>query len=286
MKKYVLLASAILAFASCANDNYLGTEEEQLLAQGEKPITFGFDVPAATRAEGAAAAEALGNYFIVYGEKGETNKDKYTNGNLVFPNYTVHYTTNSAYTTTSNTKDWEYVGVTPISTSNVTMFDGTTSEAAPSEQTIKYWDYGAASYTFTAVSAKPADITSGAVKITKTTAGTTDEYEKGYSVAVTDMATLSSLYFADRVKIDKSNDKDRTQVNKYGGNVTFTFRNAVSQVRVGMYETIPGYEVKVTKFYYATTADPAFVDMTTENTENFVANVPCVSPDVANSKTL
>jgi hypothetical protein len=45
-----------------------------------------------------------------------------------------------------------------------------------------------------------------------------------------------------------------------------------------MYETVPGYDVKVTKFYYATTANPAFTAMTTENTANFVANVPNVSP--------
>ena len=295
MKKYLLFASAILAFASCANDNYLGTEDEKHIANGDQAITFGFDVPTPTRAEGAAAATKLNNQFIVYAEKNESGKAAPTAGNLVIKNYVVNYVTNSAYTSTSNTKDWEYVGfkfddnsATIPTTSYSTNI--TPNSGSDVEQTIKYWDYAASNYVFTAVSAKPADITSGAVQIAKVTAGTTDEYEKGYTVTVTDMADLTSLYFADRVKITQTNDKDRTQPNKYGGNVKFTFRNGLSQVRVGMYETIPGYQVKVTKFYYdadATTdaAKPAFSEMTDVSTTNFVANVPSISPDVANSKT-
>lgn len=287
MKKYVLFASAILAFASCASDSFTGTEEAGRVAQGEKPISFGFDVPAATRASGAEAATKLNNQFIVYAEKNESGKAAPATGNLVINNYVVNFVDNSAYTTTSNTQNWEYVGFklddnsatipTTTYSTNITPNSGTDG------QTIKYWDYAATSYTFTAVSAKPADINSGAVKITKKTAGTNDEYEKGYSVTVTDEADLSSLYFADRVNIAKTATYDRTQPNKYGGNVTFTFRNGVSQVRVGMYETIPGYDVKVTKFYYADAAAPAFTAMTTENTANFVANVPNVSP--ASGKT-
>lgn len=291
MKKYVLFASAILAFASCASDSFTGTDEAGRVAQGEKPISFGFDVPAATRAEGALAADKLNNQFIVYGEKGETDgtapvTDGSTDHQLVFKNYVVNYTASTAYTTTSNTKDWEYVGLTQGYGTNVVPQAGET-------QTIKYWDYAATGYTFTAVSAKPDDISSGKVIINKLTSGST-VYDKGYTVAVTDMADLTSLYFADRVKIgDVAADrtgKDRTATNKYGGNVKFTFRNGMSQVRVGMYETIPGYDVKVTKFYYdkdATTdaAKPAFSEMTDGSTTNFVANVPSISPDVANSKT-
>ncbi len=282
MKKYVLLASAILAFASCASDSFTGTDDAARQAQGEKPISFGFDVPTATRAEGAAAATKLNNQFIVWGEKNETTAAPAT-GNLVFPDYKVAYGANTAYTTTSNTKDWEYVALSWTSAEAANITEASTA-VTTNVQTIKYWDYAATDYTFTAVSAKPADISSGAVKINKLTSGT-KVYDKGYEVTVTDMADLNSLYFADRVNIAKSATYDRTQSNQYGGNVKFTFRNGLSQIRVGMYETIPGYDVKVTKFYYATTANPEFTAMTTENTANFVANVPNISPDVANSKT-
>ena len=262
MKKYVLFASAILAFASCANDNYLGTEEEQLLAQGEKPITFGFDVPAATRAEntGAAAAEQLNNQFIVYGEKSETDgaapvTDGTTDHQLVFRNYVVNYSSNSAYTTTSNTKDWEYVGQTPYA-SNVTPATGEDA------QTIKYWDYGASNYVFTAVSALPADITASRVTIEKITSGTT-VYEKGYTVTLAkdvsdNYPSLADIYFSDRNVISQSSASDRTGVNAYGGNATLTFRNSLTQVRVGMYESIPGYAISAISF--KVTGDAAAVN--------------------------
>ena len=288
MKKYVLFASAILAFASCASDSFTGTDEAGRVAQGEKPISFGFDVPAATRAEGAEAAGKLNNQFIVWGEKNETAAAPAA-GNFVFPDYKVAYTANTAYTTTSNTKDWEYVGLswTPAEATNITE---ATTAITTNVQTIKYWDYAATSYTFTAVSALPTDISGGKVKINKLTSGTT-VYDKGYEVDVTADADLSSLYFADRVNIAQTATYDRTQPNKYGGNVKFTFRNGLSQVRVGMYETIPGYDVKVTKFYYdadaTTDADkPAFSDMTDESTTNFVANVPSTATGVAGKFTV
>lgn len=257
MKKYLLFASAILAFASCANDSYLGTEDEKHIANGDQAITFGFDVPTPTRAEGAAAATKLNNQFIVYAEKNETSEAAPATGNLVFPNYKVTYTANTAYSTTSNTKDWEYVGLKWSATDAANIKMGGTA-VTENDQTIKYWDYAADSYTFTAVSAKPEDITAGRVKINKLTTGTSTVYDKGYEITLAKdgsdvYPSLADLYFADRVKIgdvaaDKTG-KDRTASNKYGGNVKFTFRNSLTQVRAGVYETIPGYDVTEIKFY-------------------------------------
>ena len=293
MKKKILYLAAVVSVAltSCMNDEFVGDNSPTTSQETPGAISFAFDVPQATRADGAAAATKLNNQFIVWGEKNETAAAPAA-GNFVFPDYKVTYGANTAYTTTSNTKDWEYVGLSWTSAEAANITEATTA-VTTNIQTIKYWDYAASSYTFTAVSAKPADISDGKVKINKLTSGTT-VYDKGYEVTVTDMADLTSLYFADRVKIgdvaaDKTG-KDRTATNKYGGNVKFTFRNGLSQVRVGMYETILGYDVKVTKFYYdadATTdaAKPAFSEMTDESTTNFVANVPSISPDVANSKT-
>lgn len=289
-KYFFLAAIAGMTLVSCSNDEYIG-DNSPTLGEGNGAILFSSSTPAITRAEGADAATKLNSQFLVWGEKNENQSAAGaapTTGNLVFPDYKVTWTDNSAYTTTSNTKNWEYVGLkwTAAEAANITE---ATTAVTENDQTIKYWDYAATSYTFTAVSAKPDDISGGKVKINKLTSGTT-VYDKGYTVTVTDMADLTGLYFADRVNIAQSNDKDRTKSNKYGGNVTFTFRNAVSQVRVGMYETIPGYNVKVTKFYYdedatADVAKPAFSEMTNESTTNFVANVPSISPDVANSKT-
>ncbi len=282
MKKYVLFATALIALASCTNDDFVG-DNAKGDAAGFAPISFAFDVPTATRAAGAEAATKLNNQFIVWGEKNET-KDAPATGNLVFPDYKVAYTANSAYTTTSNTKDWEYVGLSWTSAEAANIKEATTA-VTTNVQTIKYWDYAATDYTFTAVSAKPADIAAGYVTINKLTSGST-VYEKGYEVDVTAAADLSSLYFADRVNITQSNDKDRTATNQYGGNVTFTFRNGQSQVRVGMDETIPGYDVKVTSFYYVDNSAPTFATMTTPSTTNFVANVPNTATGVAGKFTV
>ena len=285
MKKYLLFATAALALASCTNESYLGTAEELATTKGEQPISFGFDVSAATRADntGATAAASLGNQFLVYAEKNEANGDApVTNGStthqLVFPNYQVNYAASTAYTTTSNTKDWEYVGYTHSSAyqSNVQTKDGdaTAANASAEAQTIKYWDFSATNYVYTAVSAKQSDISSGYVKFVKNTSGTT-VYDKGYTVTLTADADPTKLYFSDRQVIDHTGaGSDRTAVNKYGGNVTLKFRNGISQIRVGMYETIPGWSVTINKFYYVDAADPTFPTMTTDRTDKFYANVP------------
>ncbi len=255
--RVAFLLGAFLFLTACATDDFTGSEEAARQANGDKAITFGFDVPASTRAGGADAATALGNHFIVYGEKGETSNAKYNDGNLVFPNYTVHYTASTAYTTTSNTKDWEYVGVTPISTSYVKMYDGsTTTNVTADAQTIKYWDYGATTYTFTAVSANKEDIENGRVVIQKNTTGAENVYQKGYTITLAKTGSdpytypqVDKLYFADRKVISTSSNADRNQENAYGGNVKFTFRNLVSQIRAGIYETIPGYDISEIKFF-------------------------------------
>lgn len=283
MKNFLYSAMAILTLASCTSDEFMGDESIRE-ANNNAPISFGFDVPAATRAAGADAATALGNQFIVYAEKNETSDGaEPATGNLVIQNYQVNYGTNTAYTTTSNTKDWEYVGYQHTSnySSNITP-------STIDVQTIKYWDYSANNYVFTAFSALEADLSNGYVKVTKTQSATDGNkvYDKGYTVDVTANADLSKLYFADRVQITQGTGKDRTATNQYGGNVTFTFRNAASQVRVGLYETVPGYEVKVTKFYYVNNENPTFTTMTMENTTAFCANVPNIPSGVAGNFTV
>ena len=258
MKKSVYFAAALIALASCTSDEFTG-DKALGEANGKTAISFGFDMQNATRAEstGATAAEKLSNQFVVYAEKNENDAAAApTDGNLVIQNYQVKWTAGSENSTTSNTEGWEYVGfasdfptqVTPVSTET---------------QTIKYWDYSASTYTFTAISALPADLTGGKMKIAKTTTGTApaSKYGKGYVVTISDAsADLSKLYFADRVEITASNGTDRHADNAYGGNVTFKFRNAMSQVRVGMYETIPGYAISAVKFYES--------DGTTEQTNS------------------
>ena len=269
MKKVLFFATALLALASCTSDDFVGKEDIGK-ANEIAPISFGFDLPTPTRSSGTAAATALGNQFIVWGEKNEQN---YEAGDVVFKNYQVNYTTNTAYTTTSNTKDWEYVG---FSHSEEYQASITPNTGASAPQTIKYWDYSASNYVFTAVSAKEDDITSGYVQIAKITGSDANHgwYGKGYTITLTGDADPSKVYISDRVKINQGTGTDREAQNAYGGHVTLKFRNLLSQIRVAMYETIPGYSVTIDKFYYVDNANPTFATMATAGTANFFANVP------------
>ena len=110
-KNFIYAAFAGIILASCSSNDFAGDQNLLENSGGGGAISFGFDVPTPTRANGATAATKLNNQFIVYAEKNESGKDAPTTGNLVFPNYKVTYGANTAYTTTSNTKDWEYVGL-------------------------------------------------------------------------------------------------------------------------------------------------------------------------------
>ena len=236
-KTYLLIASAALLTAACTNDDYVGNTEQ---ANVNGPIAFNMQTSAQVRAasSGEEAATALGNMFIVWGEKNENGGTAATADNLVFKNYKVTYDNTSANTTTSNSNGWEYVGVEPYTDAVVSpVID------AGTKQTIKYWDLSANSYTFTAVSAKQDDLTGSSpkVKITKNQSGT-DVYGKGYTIEVKSGASTGNIYYADRKPVAKST----TATTAFASPVTLTFRHFESKMRLAMYETVPGYKVVIT----------------------------------------
>lgn len=264
MKKNILLATAlaITTLAGCTDDSFVG-DQKLVEANGNGAISFNLTTPAITRGDktGSYAADDLGGQFIVYGEKNETSYNAPSDGNYVFPNYQVNWVSSSAYTTTSNTKNWEYVGYTHTENyqNNIKTKDGESAavNALDAAQTIKYWDYSASSYTFTAVSAADhltegkTDIEKGFITIQKNTSSnaTSGQYGKGYTIGVTADADLSTLFLSDRTVINPSANTNRDAENSYGGNVTLRFRNVLSHVRVGIYETINGYYINHIKFY-------------------------------------
>lgn len=249
MKKYFLFACVAAALVSCSSDDFLG-ENEGLTQNADGTIVFTAGSQKTQRAlVGSAAAEKLNNTFVVYGTKHSAAEDKTaTNDALVFNNYQVTYGANTAGTTTDNTNNWAYVGKTAYT-------------AITGDQTIKYWDYAAAEgYTFYAFSAKPgtsgdisfpANTASDKVQVTKVKGNSGDGntvYDKGYTLTVKNGASLDDIYFSDRVEVAKGD---------YNKPVVFTFRKLASKVRVGFYETVPGYSVKIDKFYFDNDASAA-----------------------------
>ena len=291
MKNYLLMATAIMAMASCANDTDLSVGNSETLGNGA--IAFNMNTPATTRdggtttsttkKTGKSAAEALGSEFIVWGEKNEGSGNSAgitnltSNSNVVFENYRVQYKESTANTTESNTKDWEYVGITPYnggstalgensdgdeSTAKVSPSVYTTETGKDNKQTIKYWDFGK-QYTFTAVSALQSDIKKQLVKIEKNYSESTAA-TKGYTIELGAGANADKVYVADRqTKTVNTKPADGAAADA----VTLNFRNFMSKIRFGIYETVPGYKVVITGIKY-TKAEGSNAETTHTNSES------------------
>lgn len=256
MNKYFLYAASVLALASCSSDDFLGENSGNGQNATNSVINFGGGTTKTTRATSNSTynTEKLKkNGFWVYGTKHSATEDKTAkNDQAVYTNYLLAYTEGSANNTQSNTAGWEYVGV------ENTPYREHVTPNVNAAQTIKYWDYSAVGYTFYAATANPQDVKDGKVTINKILEDTDDngtEYTKGYEVTLKDKADWDQLYFADRKVItkpvDTNNPKpDHKNKDVYGGQVNFTFRNALTKVRVAMYEIVPGYSVSIDKFYY------------------------------------
>ena len=253
-KNLFLVALAAVAFAACSDDFadappvVTPINEEAF----EKPIVFNSSSSTLTRANytGATAADMLGGEFVVTGYKGPTTAWNSTDSKIVFDNFLVKWTENTANTTESNTSNWEYVGKGPIAHAHVT------------QQAIKYWDYTQPQYDFIAWS------TGKYAKAIYSGIPDTDNHEVLVSAINPEKATddavgaytftgaaadLSHCYIADLVTVKK----DGTETGAYGQPVVLTFRSLGTKVRIGIYETIPGYSVKDVQFYSAAaTADP------------------------------
>ena len=280
MKKNLLIAAiAITALASCSSNDFVGDESPQTSSGNVGAISFNLNTAAVTRATtGAGAANALDNQFIVWGEKNESGGAAVAvpSANSVFPNYQVNWV-NKAHSTTSNSSGWEYVGYTHSNTASTDDYQTNITPHLGVAQEIKYWDNSATNYVFTAVSALKDDIKTGKIQISKTLSGT-DEFAKGYTITAAAGADFSHLYFADRYKITEN----------YGTTpVTMNFRSLLSQIRVGIYETIPGYNVTAIKFYNTTNFEDANEFKTTGDnpTSIFGATVDNLKPG-ANTLTV
>lgn len=270
MNKYLIIAASALALAGCSSDDFLGDGSGN--GQNSAAIQFGGGTTKTHRATSNGVyknKDLQDNGFWVYGTKhtkGAENNTA-TNDQAVYTNYYLNYKDGTANNTQSNTAGWEYVGV-----DNSDYRDNVTPNVTQA-QTIKYWDYSATAYTFYAATANPADVKAGNVtikKITEDAAGSV--YTKGYEVTLKDGASLDELYFADRKVINKPTTTATPlhgADDVYGGEVNFKFRNALTKVRVAMYEIIPGYSVTIDKFYY-TNAEGE--DQTTAETGKFKAD--------------
>ncbi len=219
MKKYFYLLAATAFMASCSNEDFVGEAPASAPQAGKSgAIEFAGIKPNMVRGTSADAAK-LGNVFNVFGTKGTGTEvenvfaqvsDATIQANST---YGVWFVGENSATTTSNSSGWEYVG-TP-----------TAGDATGTAQTIKYWDWAAPQYDFVAYAN-----TNGATVSNITTTG--------FDVTATPDA-LAGLFIADKKVVEKTD---------YNNSVIFTFRSAATKVRLGIYETVPGYQVESVQF--------------------------------------
>ncbi len=245
MKKvYLILAATVgMTLASCTTNDYVG-EEANIATVDDGSIKFGFDMQNATRADiyGSAAATLLGNNFYVTGTKGSEGANN-PSETLVFDSYLVHYEANSAGKSEDNTANWEYVGVTP----GTAPYANYAKLGNYSAQTIKYWDYSTEQYDFLAFSTGTYAAVNGSSTSSSNIGVSAMAYGTGlaspgiaYTFDLPSVDALKQTYVTDIVTVEKSN---------YGQEVLLRFKNLGSKVRMGLYETVPGYSVKDVKFY-------------------------------------
>lgn len=276
MKKNFFYAALAIALASCASDDFVGENNNSPNPETGKTnaIVFNSSANATTRAGeivGADAAKKLGGMFVVEGTKG-TEATNAPSSDVVFDNYLVGYTANTAGTTESNSNNWEYVGK---QTGIDGKLSGTTwtalhnSEGNAKSQTVKYWDYSVSQYDFIAWSTgereavTDAAVADSKVKVTRINTGSTLA-SNGFTLTAANATDLLQCYYTDINTVTKES-------GNYGKPVTLTFRNMAAKVRVALYETVPGYSIKDVKFYSSDANPTAPADLGTgSSAENAV----------------
>ncbi len=221
MKKYLIFAASALALASCSSDDFLG-ENPGTAQNATTAINFGGEAGKITRAttsnEGTDPVK-LGNEFKIYGVKsGTTAGSGYKD---VFQNYILWYDDANKNTTT-NINGWEYVG------------------GSHGNQTIKFWDYSSADYHF--VAGAPADAFNFNLGTDNKIESATITGLGGHIEAnTTGTENIFNPVYVAEPKVVANTD--------YKNTVQFNFVRQQSMVRVGLYETIPGYKISEIHFY-------------------------------------
>lgn len=198
----------LFAFVACTSDED-GNSDNRL------PITFSCSEDGVTRAE-VSLSEFISD-FKVYGINGDIsgsgNAATFTKKNTVFPDYQVWHTENLSNTTSTNTANWEYVGIVE-------------GASGSEEQTIKYWDEKRDGHYFWAI----GDFSkSGGYDYTESTLPDPHVIEVENITQVDVQDDSKCLYFTKPKYVPKS---------KYGQPVTLTFLRYCSRVRIGFYEDI------------------------------------------------
>ena len=175
--RHIAFLALMILMAACSSDNVPDPTNDN------KAISFvgGLqEEQAVTRAAQGLEDVLTNKTFKVWSYKNDgydAPNYTYTSYQTVMPGYTVNWTANTAYTTTSNTNDWEYV-----------------AQGTGTNQEIKYWDYDAKAYRFFAYALgnATADPATSPATVTET-GGTVSDAPAGTEVKFTSTVDASSV---------------------------------------------------------------------------------------------
>lgn len=224
------IAFGVVALSSCSSEEYLG--QESVKQEAQRAILFQTLKQNVSRATstGGDAADLLNKHFRIYG-----SMHKHGAVTTPFDNYILAYNGQQGSDST-NVAGWTYL-------SDVDGSHLYSKGINPALQEIKYWDLDAEKYDFVAFSGLD-DNKRIASDASNTIAVNADNQEQiFFSNRVT--ATYAATATGKTPNAQYGNAYDGTSAN-----VLFTFKRLTSKVRVGLYETIPGYAVKNVRFYY------------------------------------
>lgn len=244
MKRYFYVSAfAAMALASCSSEDFLGDAKGNSPTQ-ESPKAISFsgkrgNISRATEINGAEAAKALGNNFIVYGVKTKDNQST-----TIYNYYNVNWVTDAD----DLNGTWKYEGQAK---NNLNKNEG--------GQTLKYWDYSASNYDFTAFT-----LVSG-VKLERSEENGSPKYT--FKGKVTE---LQSCYIADRIILNNPSE--------FGKAVQFKFHSTGTKVGLSIYETIPGYSIKDIQFYDESNLEEGD-EATPTRRPTLYANTACIPMD-------
>ena len=257
MRKYLIFAASALALASCSSDDFLG-ENPGNVQNATTAINFGGEAGKITRATSNTGTpqQMLDGQFLIYGVKMNTDNTTFTH---VFPNYRVW--NDDSKNTSSNTDGWEYVGADKTKNLGIGLIE------LKQDQTIKFWDYSSPEYRFVAGS----PINNFKFNYNTTSFNIESATVTGLAGHITANETgeplkTNPVYVAAPKKVKKNN-------TNYKNPVQFTFERQQAMVRVGIYETIPGYFISHIHFYENNAAEASETNniiLTSSTPEYFV----------------
>ena len=246
-KYFFFAALAVGALASCSSDEFMGENNSPgTQSQGIQAIDFGSGARNMTRSTGDDITKLAGNFMVAATKTVGSSTQK------VIDNYKVWNKASNATDNTTNRYGWEYVG--DYGTSDL----GEGKISLEKNQSIKYWDLSASAYHYVAGSPTRAftfNFGNGNVILGATITGirahvsANPKTDANGTAIAGDVTPIGAVYVADPIILDPNGDHTGGSGKNYENAVKFNFTGQQALVRVGIYETIPGYHVTSINFY-------------------------------------